>query len=255
MLSVAEHLQSLPEAELRRIQIQLKIILKHSGKNIRQLLTSAYNGVSLSAGDFELALELIRSFGSRKKIQLSEAAQIRLRSVPWVVWPDENSCALVTEAFPALLAQKSLEKERILYHHLRTLPPRERRAWSQWLGLITIQPEAMYQEMGNLRSHTGTLPVPSRLPRYLDEAFNSEQLFWFSRQVLPFYAAMSYLEKLPLRAEERSYLLLIKQGYLRIRECIVPGDFSRFELVQTTEEVPGMDESLFWRSEQHLLFK
>ncbi|MBE7436882.1 MAG: hypothetical protein HS115_00390 [Spirochaetales bacterium] len=255
MLSVAEHFQSLPEAELRRIQIQLKIILKHSGKNFRQLLTAAYSGLSFSAADLELAMELIRSFGSRKRKQLSEAAQLRLRSVAWVVWPDENSCALVAEALPALLAQKSLVKERILYYHLRTLAPRERRSWSQWLGLLTIQPEAMYQEIGLLRSRTGTLPAPVRLPRFLDEAFTAEQLFWFSRQVLPFYATMLHLDKLSLSAEQRSYLLLFKQGYLRLRECIVPGAFSRFALIATSEEVPGKEDTIPWHTDQHLLFK
>ncbi|MCR9143624.1 MAG: hypothetical protein NXI24_15355 [bacterium] len=262
----------LPDAELRRIQKTLKIIVSRGldAERLRRVVREGYSRLGQPfevlerQGISETFLKLLDRFGVLSADQMSETEKADLQKNPYTIWPDERHCVLSGEALE-LLAQESLFRKRnYLYGEVTRLPVKERRAWFRWLGLdcpVRSEKDRCHQIYLHLAEERRRLSESSRptlrpkdLPEFLDEIFPNDPLksplAWFYREILPLYQALADAEKQlrslrpgsrEYRARERKLDVIeaFKSGALIARaDAPAFGEATRYRLVWTREAIP-----------------
>lgn len=265
----------LPDAELRRIQKTLKIIVSRGldPERLRRVVREGYGRLGQPfevlerQGIGEAFLKLLDHFGVLSADQITEAEQADLQKNPYTIWPDERHCVLSGEALELLAQESIFRKRNYLYGELSRLSVKERRAWFRWLGLdCSVRSEKdrchqIYLHLAEERrqAHRPQTPKRTDLPEFLDEVFTNDPLktpvAWYYREILPLYQALADAEKQlkALRPGSREYrnrelkldiIEYFKRGVLIARaEPPEFGEATRYRLLWTRETIPSRTDS------------
>ena len=265
----------LPDAELRRIQKTLKIIVSRGldRERLRRVVREGYSRLGQPfevlerQGIGETFLKLLDRFGVLSTDQMSDAEKADLLKNPYTIWPDERHCVLSGEALELLAQESIFRKRNYLYGELTRLSVKERRAWYRWLGLeCSVRSEKdrchqIYLHLAGERRRSDAPPAPreQEFPEFLDQIFPNDPLkspvAWFYRDILPLYQALADAEKQlkALQPGTRGYrdrklkldvIDAFKRGALIARaEPPVFGEATRYRLMWTREAIPATSAS------------
>ncbi len=261
----------LPDAELRRIQKTLKIIVSRGldRDRLRRVVREGYSRLGQPfevlerQGIGETFLKLLDRFGVLPADQMSDAEKADLLKNPYTIWPDERHCVLSGEALELLAQESIFRKRNYLYGELTRLSVKERRAWYRWLGLeCSVRSEKdrchqIYLHLAGERRRSDAPPAPREreFPEFLDQVFPNDPLkspvAWFYRDILPLYQALADAEKQlkALQPGTRGYrdrklkldvIDAFKSGAL-IARAVPPvfGEATRYRLMWTREAIPA----------------
>ncbi|MEQ9365711.1 MAG: hypothetical protein RIF32_15815 [Leptospirales bacterium] len=260
----------LPDAEVRRIQKTLKIIVSR-GLDSERLRRVVREGYSRLGQPFEVLerqglsdafLKLLDRFGVLSADQMSDEEKADLQKNPYTIWPDDRHCLLSGEALELIAQESVFRKRNYLYGEVSRLAVKERRAWFRWLDLdcaVRSEKDRCHQIYLHLaeerrRPDGRRLLQNKNLPEFLDQVFPNDPLktpvAWFYREILPLYQALADAEKqlkalrpgsreFREREEKLDIIEAFKFGALIARaEPPAFGEATRYRLMWTREAIP-----------------
>lgn len=289
---LSECFDILPETELKRLQILLRMVLKKNSdrEGIRRAILDTYRRkgkpekalAALPNGGKEQFLDLMNSFGVKKTNKLEKEEIYLLEKNPFVFWPKNNLCLISGEAHYYFSECSEFKEQGYLFAYLRNLNNRERKSWAQWLGInVPIRTESersqkIYQHISDARfgetfsydeiNYESLLKIENENPVYLDDIFPDNPLqypiSWFYRGVISFYDSLARMEKIEklLSVKECVILKALKYGKIIIRsETPGFGMKERFRLIGAKEKIcrdtyPAVPEYFVGTSDEKLLF-
>jgi len=244
-ISLADHFDRLPSAELQRLQKQLRIILKNTADRdrLRSSIARAYSNLGKPFDLFKKGslIKILDSFGRMKKEQMTAEEEKNLRAHPYTVWPDDSHCVISMEALEVLSSEAQIKKEGFLFAHIFALPSREKKAFARWLEIEEAASDRqkarqIYTRIAEKRSDMALVEenvdfsssIHEELLRNIEENPDLASCFpddpsscpvaWFYRGVLPFYDCLSQMEKQTdkLTLEQKHTIALFKEGQVFI---------------------------------------
>ncbi len=240
---LARRFSDLPDSEKLRIQKRLGIILKRSDDyyplkktltlKLRRLGHPSHYVSSFGERERLHFEELLSQFGILKKHQFRDTPEYQsFMSLPYVVEDAEGNIRVISEALDLILEDPGFVKKKYLLHHLNSLSFQEKKSWARWLGMTEeTKPSrqltrSLWNGIGRLRQSqdkNGIHPeLFSILPGYLEDIFPEgdihSPLYWFYKQVVPFYRSLNELEKTGAGSSAGliRWITLFKLGYLFI---------------------------------------
>lgn len=261
-LYLADTIQNLPPAELRRLQKSLRLIYnpRTSIDRLRGAIMRAYDDLGCplekirSMGLDDVFTRLLQAFGTLDASSLSAEDCKKLQQLPYTFWPDESHCFISAEIMDILAEDSNFRKKPFLFNMLRRLSVRERMAWLRWIKLDFEGRSGrdliahLYAHLAN-RSKILLLEIKdTEIPAYLDQIWEDNpmenQISWYYRGILPFFHCLQEEEKSLLKIgnkNSRKYIILslLKSGQLFIEaEPEVYGQQTRYLLRQIQETQP-----------------
>ncbi len=275
---LAKNFSRIPKAELRRLQIQLRMIIR-KGEDPDRLEKSIISALERLGRPWDLLTNkstgklnddfafLLNRFGTIKKSQVNEKRWNYLIAHPYTINPDDTRCLIFSEAYHLIQTCPAIRKSGYLVSYIHYLGNAEKKAWINWLinkGTRTPLKTSnltgdIYREILRKRVSKSFSTDDNRdisAPAYLDEVFSNDPAIsasgWFFRGILPFYKTLQQMEIEKSSPEISVFINLFKLGILAIRPAKSEfGEPSKWEIFKTREYIESDHTDIEEHLEQH----